>query len=449
MDELTLIIGAGSSGVAAAYHLKKKGIPFRIVEEGHVIGEHWLDRKQFIRLTSPRDVVGLPDYPVPDHFQDHYLTFPDYAKYLDEYARRFDIPVEVGIKVVKARRLADQDAWEVTLTKRADERLSKRGSKGQEYPAAGTSSKRMSRGAASDPAATAAADSAPPDGVVTRVSSLLRRISIGSPALPINANKEAVASQSASSSASKDTEVIRVKNLVIATGKYTRAAIPDFAGKADFQGQILHSSQVTDMEGIGKKNKAMIIGLGNSGIELGMLLIRKYEAPRVVWAVRRVPCIMPMKLVGRIELTDVGFVTDLLPDSVNKRIIKVMQYGIYGEDVRKYFPPELPEWTPWEVGRIPSIDRYNFFDAVKAGQAVIKPNVKRLLRRGVEFDDGTVVEDIDMVICATGMTETYDEFVSVEDAKHALFVGFSRKATNPINYAIYEASQVAQHIRPE
>ena len=36
------------------------------------------------------------------------------------------------------------------------------------------------------------------------------------------------------------------------------------------------------------------------------------------------------------------------------------------------------------------------------GSIIIKPNIKRITKTGVEFDDGTVAEDIDVIIYATG-----------------------------------------------
>ena len=36
------------------------------------------------------------------------------------------------------------------------------------------------------------------------------------------------------------------------------------------------------------------------------------------------------------------------------------------------------------------------------GSIVVKPNIRRLGERSVEFDDGTVVQDVDTVIYATG-----------------------------------------------
>ena len=40
-----IVIGAGVSGIAAGYYLKKAGIPFRILEAASETGGTWRDQK--------------------------------------------------------------------------------------------------------------------------------------------------------------------------------------------------------------------------------------------------------------------------------------------------------------------------------------------------------------------------------------------------------------------
>ena len=59
------------------------------------------------------------------------------------------------------------------------------------------------------------------------------------------------------------------------------------------------------------------------------------------------------------------------------------------------------------------------------GMVILKPNIKRVTSTGVEFEDGTVVEDIDTIILATGYVFGFpfiDESVlKVNDNKVNLF----------------------------
>jgi len=41
-------------------------------------------------------------------------------------------------------------------------------------------------------------------------------------------------------------------------------------------------------------------------------------------------------------------------------------------------------------------------NAIAAGRVIVKPNVRHVTETGVEFDDGSVVDDIDVIIYATG-----------------------------------------------
>ena len=41
-------------------------------------------------------------------------------------------------------------------------------------------------------------------------------------------------------------------------------------------------------------------------------------------------------------------------------------------------------------------------NAIAAGRVIVKPNVRRVTETGVEFDDGSVVDDIDVIVYATG-----------------------------------------------
>ncbi len=61
----TLIIGAGQAGLAAAYHLTKRGLPFLVVDADERIGDHWRNHWDSLRLFSPAAVDGLPGMAFP------------------------------------------------------------------------------------------------------------------------------------------------------------------------------------------------------------------------------------------------------------------------------------------------------------------------------------------------------------------------------------------------
>ncbi|MGH2529934.1 MAG: flavin-containing monooxygenase [Actinomycetota bacterium] len=99
----TVIIGGGQAGLAAGYHLAKRGVPFMILDAGDRIGDSWRNRWDSLRLFTPAHFNGLRGmrFPAPK------WTFPtkdEFADYLESYAARFDLPVRTGVSVSGLRR---------------------------------------------------------------------------------------------------------------------------------------------------------------------------------------------------------------------------------------------------------------------------------------------------------------------------------------------------------
>jgi len=86
------IIGAGSTGLAIAYLLKKRRIDFQIIERDSV-GYTWKNQYESLHLNSLRDVSSLPGLPMPKS----YPIFPsaaEFASYLEQYAEIFALPFQ-------------------------------------------------------------------------------------------------------------------------------------------------------------------------------------------------------------------------------------------------------------------------------------------------------------------------------------------------------------------
>ena len=98
-----LVIGAGQAGLAAAYHLQRKGLSFVILEGSSDLGGSWPLYYDSLRLFSPASRSSLPGMPFPAKPQQ-YLARDEVVAYLRHYARHFELPVMTNAWVVRVER---------------------------------------------------------------------------------------------------------------------------------------------------------------------------------------------------------------------------------------------------------------------------------------------------------------------------------------------------------
>lgn len=94
----TIVIGGGQAGLATGYHLKQHDQDFVILDSSERIGDAWRNRWDSLRLFTEARYNGLPGmpFPAPPHA---FPTKDEVADYLGNYAERFDLPVELGVRV--------------------------------------------------------------------------------------------------------------------------------------------------------------------------------------------------------------------------------------------------------------------------------------------------------------------------------------------------------------
>lgn len=108
----TVIVGAGQAGLATAYHLRKRGRACVVLDRNHRIGDNWRQQWDSLRLYSPARYDALPGMPFP---ADDW-SFPGkdaVADYLEAYARHFDLPVRLGVRVDRVAAAEDGDGFVV------------------------------------------------------------------------------------------------------------------------------------------------------------------------------------------------------------------------------------------------------------------------------------------------------------------------------------------------
>lgn len=108
-NKMVLVVGAGPAGLAMAYQLKKRGVPYRVLEKER-IGNAWRRHYDSLELHTLKQVSALPGLPMPAEFS----RFPNKGQvvaYLREYAAHFDLDVTEGVAVQRAWR--ENGRWQL------------------------------------------------------------------------------------------------------------------------------------------------------------------------------------------------------------------------------------------------------------------------------------------------------------------------------------------------
>jgi dimethylaniline monooxygenase (N-oxide forming) len=118
------IIGAGSSGMTVAKALHERGVVFDCFEKGSDIGGMWRYENDnglssayaSLHIDTSRDNLGYSDFPIPKSLPD-FLSHRQFLKYLEDYARHFDVHRLVTFKTeVQAVTQAPGERWNVRLS---------------------------------------------------------------------------------------------------------------------------------------------------------------------------------------------------------------------------------------------------------------------------------------------------------------------------------------------
>lgn len=119
------IIGAGSSGIAAAQVLQARGIDFDCFEKGSQTGGNWRYENdngmssayRSLHINTSRRVMSYKSLPMPEGYPD----YPDHfqmAAYFDEVVERYNLRerIQFGTEVVSVAPAEDSAGeWDVTV----------------------------------------------------------------------------------------------------------------------------------------------------------------------------------------------------------------------------------------------------------------------------------------------------------------------------------------------
>src|ERR671925_624720 len=99
-----VVVGAGQAGLTMGFFLKQQGRHFLIAEAGS-IASAWRERWESLTLFTPRRYSSLPGLTFPGD-PDGYPLRDEVIAYLEEYAKRFELPIHEHARV---RRLTSED----------------------------------------------------------------------------------------------------------------------------------------------------------------------------------------------------------------------------------------------------------------------------------------------------------------------------------------------------
>jgi putative flavoprotein involved in K+ transport len=98
-----VVVGGGQAGLAVGYFLAQQGRDFTILEAAGEPAVAWRERWDSLRLFTSARYDALPGLAFPGD-PDRYPTRDEVADYLTDYARRFELPVELNSRVRSIRR---------------------------------------------------------------------------------------------------------------------------------------------------------------------------------------------------------------------------------------------------------------------------------------------------------------------------------------------------------
>ncbi|XP_069087714.1 flavin-containing monooxygenase 5-like isoform X1 [Pleurodeles waltl] len=211
--------------------------------------------------------------------------------------------------------------------------------------------------------------------------------------------------------------------ILVCSGHHTFPNMPldSFPGIEKFKGQYFHSRDYKNPEAFEGK-RIIIIGIGNSGGDLAVELSR--TASQVFLSTRRGSWIIN-------RISDNGYPVDI----VHSTRFSKMFLALLPQSTRSYLAEAAlnKRFNHFNYGLLP---KHRYFsqhptvnddlpNRIMSGKVLVKANVKRFTETSAIFEDGTVEEDIDVVIFATGYSFSFpffeDSVLQVHNNKITLY----------------------------
>jgi putative flavoprotein involved in K+ transport len=164
-------------------------------------------------------------------------------------------------------------------------------------------------------------------------------------------------------------EDVEAEHVVVATGYNHTPFMPDFPGKEDFEGELLHASRYRNAEPF-RGRDVLVVGSGNTGAEIAVDLAEG-GAERVRLAVRTPPNIV-LRDSGGVPSQVIAVASRRMPPKVADRVLGPVQRAMVGDLSRYGLPrPERGAYTRLAEDDVVPILDVGLIAAVKREQVEV------------------------------------------------------------------------------
>ncbi|MGE2716289.1 flavin-containing monooxygenase [Mycolicibacterium litorale] len=348
-----IVVGAGFSGLAAAVHLKKAGIPFRVLERNDHVGGTWYEANYpGARVDVPNDLYSYSFF--PREWSQNFAQPDEIRQYIDDVIAHFGLAphIETGVSVEGAEWDAEAGEW------------------------------------------------------VVRINS------------------------------GNGSETVRSTALITAAGLHNTPNIPDFPGRSEFTGEVLHSARwtpETDLRG----KKVAVVGAGASAMQVvcaiaddveHMVVVQREphwttpneqyfrkQSPSRHWLYRNVPFYRawfrfrlywiyternyPALRVDP-KAAEKGRLVSGLNDAYRRNLTAYLLAQLEGRE--DLIAKSLPNYPPF--GKRLLMDNGWFATLRRPNVSLVAEGIDHLTERGLVTDSGEAF-DIDILILCTGFQQ--------------------------------------------
>ena len=205
----------------------------------------------------------------------------------------------------------------------------------------------------------------------------------------------------------KDGEIFKSKNLIMATGATNAPKTTSFPGMETFPGKIIHSSQYKNGKEFSNQN-VLVVGFGNSGCEQAICLHEHKAFPSL--SVRSAVNVLPRDILG-IPILQLGLLmspfSPKVADKINAPLMNILVGDItkLGLKKSKYGPLEQIQ----KEKRIPLLD-IGTLRLIKEGNIKVFGDIKKIEGKTITFEDNKS-KDFDAIVLATGYITNLEKFL--------------------------------------